>query len=55
MGVAPEAMAEIFGYRLKKIDKYIFLYFFVHQLSISFTYAMYSFFRMSQAPESKMG
>jgi hypothetical protein len=24
MGVAPEAMAEIFGYRLKEIDKYIF-------------------------------
>jgi hypothetical protein len=44
MGVALEAIAEIFGYRLKKIDKYIyFLYFFVHQLSTSSTYAVYSF------------
>jgi hypothetical protein len=39
MGVAPEAIAEIFGYRLRKIDKTCSLYFFLI-LSTYFAFAM---------------
>jgi hypothetical protein len=39
MGVAPEAIAESFGYRLKKIDKPA-PYPFSHHLSILFAFAM---------------
>jgi hypothetical protein len=55
MGVAPKAMAEIFGYRLKKIDKYIFCTSSCTNCRLLSLMQCILFLRMSQAPESKTG
>jgi hypothetical protein len=55
MGVAPEAMAEIFESRLKKIDKYLFVLLCASIVDFFHLRDVFLFFECHKPPSRKRG